>query len=686
MKTGIDPRDIAAEVTELFHQSDSGKALQAALELHGYQLLKGDRRGFVILDSAGKDHSLARRIDGVNAKELNAFMRDVDREGLPTVEQGKAQFQERKIAGLEADRATVAREIEWEEALAKAAIAKETVERKFAEPKPQERTTRGQQEKEKGGTAQPEPTKPVAPELGRTAGEIRLAYSLTSTGQEFANALEDRGLILAKVTEADAERLNRWERQRLKELKELEEAVLKANGKEHAQQPGTGRSDRADMWFSQTGGAESLTPEMRNRAEARYAAWKHKERYDFAEYVEFVQNREAERNQGQQAPEQQHQRYKVGELVVVDQLSNVYQLSFTNTGDALKDRETHLKDIDAAPLLSVSAADSVMKKLSTHQKEERDYVWRENRRVDINERVSPINPPQSDYKSAGLFQQAAAEAGRDTRTENLTGVAAKVWDIWSGIDHDTVSFLRRYRSPDGFALATDPKLFAAALDDKGIMFAAVTKEEAARSHRDAEFAKTVGNHAPRYREGEIVIVTEPGLEYRREGQIVAPRRVHKVDQSLGEKFVAAIGQKGTLHGVEATLIRSDERAYRRSEERESILEAAQGRSNRRNLVDAVTRSVKPAKIATNGIRVGASIGKGTGKAFEAVGGIVEGLFGAAQTPEQKRDGDAAIKHRADEAADHIDFSKYTTEAAQQRRQEQHDREAERSRDRGGRER
>jgi hypothetical protein len=89
MKTGLDPRDIGAEVTELFHQSDNGKAFQAALEQHGYRLLKGDGRAFLILDSAGKEHSLARRLDGVTTKELNGFMRDVDREVLPTVEQAK---------------------------------------------------------------------------------------------------------------------------------------------------------------------------------------------------------------------------------------------------------------------------------------------------------------------------------------------------------------------------------------------------------------------------------------------------------------------------------------------------------------------------------------------------------------------------------------------------------------------
>jgi hypothetical protein len=129
MATGIDPRDIAAEVTELFHQSDSGPAFKATLEQHGYELVTG-RRGLLILDSAGKEHSLSRRC-GITAKELNAFMLDVDRDGLPTLERAQERFQERKVASLQADRDTVRDEINWQEALSKAAIDREKIERRF---------------------------------------------------------------------------------------------------------------------------------------------------------------------------------------------------------------------------------------------------------------------------------------------------------------------------------------------------------------------------------------------------------------------------------------------------------------------------------------------------------------------------------------------------------------------------
>jgi hypothetical protein len=115
---------------------------KAALEEHGCELVTGNR-GLLILDSAGKEHSLARRC-GLKTAELNAFMQDVDRQVLPTVEEAKAAWQERRIANLEADRDTVVQEINWEEQLARAGIEKEKQERRFVEPPGRE----GKQDKE----------------------------------------------------------------------------------------------------------------------------------------------------------------------------------------------------------------------------------------------------------------------------------------------------------------------------------------------------------------------------------------------------------------------------------------------------------------------------------------------------------------------------------------------------------
>lgn len=84
-RSGIDPKTVKVELSELWQQADSGKAFAAALDERGYVLCKGDRRDFCIVDAAGDAHSLARRLDGVKAAQVRERMADIDREGLPTV-------------------------------------------------------------------------------------------------------------------------------------------------------------------------------------------------------------------------------------------------------------------------------------------------------------------------------------------------------------------------------------------------------------------------------------------------------------------------------------------------------------------------------------------------------------------------------------------------------------------------
>jgi hypothetical protein len=88
-KSGIDPKEVTQEVTALWNAADSGAAFAAALAEHGYILCKGDRRDFVIVDRAGEEHSLARRIEGQKTKDIRARMVDVDRDSLPSVAEGR---------------------------------------------------------------------------------------------------------------------------------------------------------------------------------------------------------------------------------------------------------------------------------------------------------------------------------------------------------------------------------------------------------------------------------------------------------------------------------------------------------------------------------------------------------------------------------------------------------------------
>jgi hypothetical protein len=89
--TKIDPHRMKAEITALWQEADSGLAFKSALEDAGFILAKGDRRDFVLIDSAADDHSLAKRISGAKAADIRARLSDVDRDSLPSVAEAREQ-------------------------------------------------------------------------------------------------------------------------------------------------------------------------------------------------------------------------------------------------------------------------------------------------------------------------------------------------------------------------------------------------------------------------------------------------------------------------------------------------------------------------------------------------------------------------------------------------------------------
>lgn len=78
-------------MTQLWHESGNGKAFRTALAQHGYVLARGDRRDFCIIDPAGDDHSLARRVQGVKAADIRERMADIDPDTLPRVAGGRKE-------------------------------------------------------------------------------------------------------------------------------------------------------------------------------------------------------------------------------------------------------------------------------------------------------------------------------------------------------------------------------------------------------------------------------------------------------------------------------------------------------------------------------------------------------------------------------------------------------------------
>ena len=81
-----DPEEVKKEMTELWNAAGNGKEFRAALEERGYTLAKGDRRDYCVVERSGFVHNLARRIDGVRAKDVRQKLADIDRDSLPAVD------------------------------------------------------------------------------------------------------------------------------------------------------------------------------------------------------------------------------------------------------------------------------------------------------------------------------------------------------------------------------------------------------------------------------------------------------------------------------------------------------------------------------------------------------------------------------------------------------------------------
>lgn len=104
---GIGHRDRKAQVTALYEASDTGAAFKAALEDAGYTLARGDRRDFVILDGDARVHSLGRQLPGVKAKELRAFMSEIDPASLPSVKEARAAIRDAAPAELKPEQGEI---------------------------------------------------------------------------------------------------------------------------------------------------------------------------------------------------------------------------------------------------------------------------------------------------------------------------------------------------------------------------------------------------------------------------------------------------------------------------------------------------------------------------------------------------------------------------------------------------
>lgn len=685
---GLDTRDITAEVTELFQQSHSGLEFKAGLESHGYELVTG-RRGLLILDTVGNEHSLARRC-GITMKEIETFMRDVDRQVLPTVEQGKAMHHERKIAALESDRRHDTSELD-------AFLAAELLERMQRDPASFEKwqqhitpkiaaemqTLIAQEERQRD-----EDRKRALQEIDQT-----LAEALDGHQKKYPNHYRSHyaphvtpGIAaeVEKLREAEAEReyarhdpLHQdmaWEDTLAKAAIEKEKTEGRFIAPEDSEKHGAGQQPKAPPPAPQPRQQQAAMPENLRGAGAQI--WTALHRSDnakaFASALDHdrvalaaVTEEEANRSHvaaaypkaiGRFAPE-----FRAGEIVAVTEQGQVYQCNRRNTGMQRKEMEAFLAPLDRSRLQGIDAT-----KESQHQR--------------LCERHWPIMPPQPETtKTApGLHIQDAGRAAAQPEKApavpaNLKGTPAQIWTAYNIRIHmqererlDPSGKVEKYQAPIQVKGGRDPYQFNQALEEKNMALARVTKDEAERSQKEAAHWKTHGERRPSYEEGEFVVITRRGDVYQ------LNRRTTGQDIKQVQSFLEKADWKG-LTGIEGTKqimqSRADERAQQRLTIRDQI---SADRMDRATWIKdwAPTRGSKNPK-ATRIVEAAPSLVLGAaGKGLEIVANALESLLAPKLTPQQKHEAEVSRLGRQSDADATIDFSRYTADRAQQRQNHQ----------------
>src|SRR5271165_971416 len=214
-RLGIDDRAIRNTILDCLEHADGGKAFRAALDERGLMLANGDKRDcFVVIDQAGGHHPLNKRLTGHTLAETRERFADLDRAQLPSVEEAK-EIQRTRTAEREANAGRTAEPVapnfdrdaanrEWEEKIAAAGIAA-AADRAMREARAAAQGRRDDVRPEPTPEREAEDRRP----LGKTAGEIRAAWTLSGSAAQLEEALAARGVTLAAVSAEEARQSER---------------------------------------------------------------------------------------------------------------------------------------------------------------------------------------------------------------------------------------------------------------------------------------------------------------------------------------------------------------------------------------------------------------------------------------------------------------------------------------------
>ncbi len=331
------------------------------------------------------------------------------------------------------------------------------------------------------------------------------------------------------------------------------------------------------------------------------------------------------------------------------------------------DRETVRYEIEWEEKLAQAAIEKEKIEGRFIAPEDREKEARAGRRqTERAAREWPVQPPQPEPITTSPryhFEDAARQAAepRQQEPQPLRGGDIRIQKA----EH---AAMRDVRTKEGVA-QPNAKAFADELERHGIAFASATAEEAYRSHREAEFAKAIGNYAPRFKEGEILAVTEPGLAYHRDGQWKDPPRVHKLDQARAEKYLAGLSlDKKQLQGIEATKSMLDARAEQRAADREAIRHERAAAIND-HAPQRGPRKLKATKIMSAAAELPLAA---VDKSLDIVSSLFEGIIAPKLTPQQIHQGQIATQQRNAEADNSAEFADHMAQLAQERQNRQNE--------------
>jgi hypothetical protein len=351
---------------------------------------------------------------------------------------------------------------------------------------------------------------------------------------------------------------------------------------------------------------------------------------------------------GRFAPE-----FREGEYVALNERGQVYRLNQRTTGKSREDISAFMRTFDAT---KVQGIDATRQEIAAYKRPAPAHelfpsvLYSTGKGIPMPQYAEPLTAWQQ-------FGRAAWEAAqRDNAPESMRGPSAEIWTAYKRSDN--------------------ARSFVRALEERDIAVAVVTREDVTNSQIDRFYATSLTPVTPpKLREGDFVAVAGNGRVYN------LNQRTTGESAERIQKFMATLDRK-EFQGVYAALNNVQERAALRDIERQAFRDLSAGKLKPE--IDPRPTGRLGRKMRSNddnAMKSPAAAGKkaarSLGKVLDAVGGAVESLFAPTLTPAQIREGEIAKDQREAEGKAAIDFSKFTSDLAAQRQQQENELEAER---------